>query len=127
MLYTLIQWTWGFLQTFLGAILYVLYRKYPHFRYHHAMVTVWNKPSSVSLGWFIFIEDRYPKELLAHEYGHTIQSLVLGPLYLPIIGIPSLIWFHIHKPSKGSYYSFYPEKTANALVKRYTDEDIFED
>lgn len=24
-------------------------------------------------------------------------------------------------------YSFYPEKTANTLVKRYTDEDIFED
>lgn len=30
-------------------------------------------------------------QLLVHEYGHTIQSLMLGPLYLAIIGIPSTL------------------------------------
>jgi hypothetical protein len=30
-------------------------------------------------------------EFLAHEYGHTLQSKILGPLYLPVIGIPSLV------------------------------------
>lgn len=73
------------------------------------------------------MENGYSQKLLAHEYGHTIQSLLLGPLYLLVIGIPSVIWFHIHTPSKGSYYSFYPERMANALVRRFTDEDIYED
>ncbi len=27
-----------------------------------------------------------------HEYGHTVQSLILGPLYLFVIGIPSFLW-----------------------------------
>jgi hypothetical protein len=26
----------------------------------------------------------------AHEFGHNLQSLVLGPLYLIVIGIPSV-------------------------------------
>lgn len=30
--------------------------------------------------------------LLVHEYGHTIQSMILGPLYLIVIGIPSTLW-----------------------------------
>jgi hypothetical protein len=29
--------------------------------------------------------------LFMHEYGHTFQSHIWGPLYLPVIGIPSLI------------------------------------
>ncbi len=127
MMFTCIQWTWGIIQTLAGAFLYLLYRKNPHFRYHHAMVTVWNRPSSVSLGWFIFIEKDYPKPLLAHEYGHTIQSLILGPLYFPLIGLPSFIWFHTHTPSRESYYSFYPERTANALVRHFANEEIFDD
>ncbi len=29
--------------------------------------------------------------LLVHEYGHTLQSLILGPFYLLLIGIPSVL------------------------------------
>ena len=60
-------------------------------------------------------------ELYAHEYGHVRQSQFLGPFYLFVIGIPSLlwaIWYRKHK--RGSYYSFYTEKWADKLggVKR---------
>jgi hypothetical protein len=30
-------------------------------------------------------------EMFVHEYGHTIQSRLTGPLYLPMVGVPSLI------------------------------------
>lgn len=52
-----------------------------------------------------------------HEWGHTRQSLILGPLYLIVIGIPSIIWAATHRtiaPNK-PYDWFYTESTANKL------------
>jgi hypothetical protein len=52
-----------------------------------------------------------------HEYGHSIQSMVLGPLYLLMIGIPSMVWAgcfkNYRKRSKKSYYWFYTESWAD--------------
>ena len=59
-----------------------------------------------------------------HEKGHRIQSKILGPFYLIVIGIPSIIWATLHsfcKPiSKIDYYWFYTEKWADKIggVKR---------
>ena len=66
--------------------------------------------------------------LLVHEYGHTIQSLVLGPLYLLVVGLPSIIWLNapflanMRKQRDLSYYAFYTERLANALGERATGE-----
>ena len=59
----------------------------------------------MGIGMFIFISEKCPKGLESnlsmqetfertkvHEYGHTIQSIILGPLFLLVIGIPSCIW-----------------------------------
>jgi hypothetical protein len=82
----------------------------------------------MSLGRFLFLHESYrpgDRALLAHEYGHTIQSLILGPLYLFVIGLPSLLWaglpvFQRRRHDRHvSYYSFYPEKWANALGARF--------
>ena len=48
----------------------------------------------VSLGEYIIIGDIYYQSgqdpcVNNHEWGHTRQSLILGPLYLIIVGIPS--------------------------------------
>ena len=59
-----------------------------------------------------------------HEHGHQIQSKILGPLYLLVIGIPSLIWAWLYGPvikyTRNGYYRFYTEKWADKLgeVKR---------
>ena len=37
-------------------------------------------------------DEELSKRLLVHEYGHTIQSLIFGPLYLIVMGIPSTLW-----------------------------------
>ena len=75
----------------------------------------------VTLGDRIFLSNYYQGEYLAlvtaHESGHVKQSMILGPLYLFVIGIPSIIWAWCHKtiaPSK-SYYWFYTEAWANKL------------
>ena len=125
-LYTLAQWTWGLPQTLLGAALYLVHRDDAHFDYNGARVTAWDKNSGVSLGKFIFVPkkrhgDRVDDFILDHEYGHTIQSLILGPAYLLLVGAPSLIWnrlpyFDRRRTRTGrSYYSVPFEKTANTL------------
>lgn len=63
--------------------------------------------------------------LLDHEYGHTIQSLALGPLYLVLVGAPSIIWnrlpyFARKRKEKGrSYYSAIFERTASELGEKH--------
>lgn len=74
----------------------------------------------LSLGKYIFV-NILNYDLIRHEYGHSRQSKILGWLYLPVIGLPSLIWFHCYKKTwKKSYYWFYTERWADYLggIKR---------
>lgn len=50
-------------------------------------------PSGVSLGNYIILNSTYSEDIdsLNHELGHCIQSRLLGWLYLPLIGLPSLL------------------------------------
>jgi hypothetical protein len=43
----------------------------------------------VSLGKYIFLYKRHGETAQKHESGHSIQSVRLGPLYLPLVGIYS--------------------------------------
>jgi hypothetical protein len=47
-----------------------------------------------------------------HEYGHTNQNRILGPLYLPVIGIPSILSAGLGLNSSG-HTSFWTETWAN--------------
>lgn len=71
----------------------------------------------VSLGNFILLDSDvyHDNNTYRHEYGHHIQSLYLGWLYLFIIGIPSAIHNLISRKSRCNYYHFYTEKWANKL------------
>lgn len=146
-LYRLLQCTWGILQMFLGLIVFSLHIKDEHFSFHGAVVTRWKSRSSVSLGMFVFVtdepyfyeklKDEYTEEelserLLVHEYGHTIQSLILGPLYLIIMGIPSTLWgflpscYKKRKEQGLSYFSFFTERWANTLGEMVTGRKSME-
>lgn len=68
----------------------------------------------LSLGKYIFLPENY-SHLLCHEMGHSKQSRIFGPLYLIIIGIPSLLHNVVHRcfrhtSLKWDYYSFYTER-----------------
>ena len=111
-----------------------------HSFYKGSVATFWKRPYGISLGMFIFIppkarfynaekyhfdDDEIRGRLLVHEYGHTYQSLLLGPLYFPGVGIPSAVWGMVKKPDR-SYFSFYAEKWANHLGERFTGEKSME-
>lgn len=81
--------------------------------------TVYYKTScgSVTLGSFIFATSVATEKTIKHESGHTKQSLILGPLYLLVIGIPSILWAWSHRwiaPNK-PYNWFYTENLADKL------------
>ena len=139
LLYWLIQWSWGFIQTFVGFILFLIFIKEPHDFYHGAIRTKWPTLDGISLGLFIFTPNDESTELLTptgrhkkelsercqrisvHEFGHTIQSIILGPFYLLTIGLISFTWARLPRYKRlrrqyGVPYSFaWPEQWADSL------------
>ncbi|HNX44466.1 MAG TPA: hypothetical protein PLJ84_10400 [Bacteroidales bacterium] len=81
----------------------------------------------VSLGIFIFWTKRgnryhHENDCRMHEYGHSVQSRMLGPLYLLVVGIPSAMryfyskWFIArHGRRWNGYYDGFPENWADRL------------
>ena len=115
----LLMYLWQLPQNLLGA----LYRDLLAYKEKVYLVnstedfTLYAKytPGSVTLGRHIFTSSRADNDTIKHEIGHVKQSQILGPLYLPLIGIPSILWAAVHKkiaPNK-NYYWFYTEKWAN--------------
>ena len=93
-------------------------------RYKQATVIPCIMRGAITLGNYVFVglNSEYRKTV-KHELGHTIQSKILGPLYLIVIGIPSITYCGLRRlfPSlrKKNYYDFYTEKWANYLSKKY--------
>lgn len=125
-LFYLIQWTWGLPVNLIGGFFYLVskLRGRKQGRFEHAFVTYvpW-KHGALSLGLFIFIRADHPDKTWnyntpIHEYGHTIQCLVLGVFYWIVIALPSAVWCNFfegyRKKNNVSYYAFYPEGWANA-------------
>lgn len=73
----------------------------------------------ISLGRYIILSERlkdYTGQTEKHEWGHSRQSILLGPLYLFVIGIPSILWAAWWNTRRGvSYYAFYTEAWADKL------------
>jgi hypothetical protein len=119
-----INYVWQLPQNIIALILLVcLYKDaYVEGQIRDVYTVVNSKLSGyISLGNYIFIKRNITENTLKHEYGHCKQSKILGPLYLIIIGIPSLIHCILYKVFKHTKYkwnydSFYTEKWANYIV-----------
>ena len=72
----------------------------------------------ISLGRYIIMNGSYAGDTTSwlHERGHSVQSMMLGPLYLLVIGLPSLLWACWWNEDRNrDYYSFYTERWADRL------------
>lgn len=117
-----ILYLWQIPQNILGLILLLIYKneKIYHklngrfFYYTEEML------SGISLGNYIILKRENRGNDFKHEYGHSIQSRILGPLYLIIIGLPSLlgnIYSRIFNKDDKWYYNQPWEKWADKLGK----------
>ena len=129
-LWILLQCTWCLPQNLAGLCMALICRKHAHARFQSAYVTAWRFRGCTSMGCFIFMNE---KAMQVHEYGHTMQSAVLGWLYLPVIALPSMLWFHLpvfrryRRKKRMSYYRFYTEKWANHWGEKFCGERSMRD
>jgi len=118
----IIWWTWCFPQTFIGfirrrmmigkIISEVFYMSGTQIVYYRG--SYWD---GASLGRYLFCPGEH---MVRHEYGHSLQSLILGPLYLLVIGVPSMVWNFMKRRDMFSgidYYAFFTERWADKLGK----------
>ena len=124
-------WMWQLPQNILGLALWGIFRmqkrvvtvsNYDYYPY----VVIWTNHAvfGVSLGKYVFVGKQAieTKTTVPHEIGHCKQSERYGPLYLLIVGIPSVIR-NIRLPRRPGmwadrqrwYYSGWPEKQADKL------------
>ena len=84
-----------------------------------------NAPFCFSLGPIIVTPFRVTDANLKHETGHSVQSLLLGPLYLIVVAVPSVILVSIkrilHKDNDW-YHSKYPENWADELAGKVAND-----
>lgn len=130
-LFVLLQCTWGCLQTLLGFLFYLKIRHYPVTFYRGTVNVHWNTRGGMSLGLFIFTpREDVPnmEKIRVHEYGHCVQSLVLGPLYL-IVGLISVIWarmpyfINLRREKKIPYTACFVESWASKWGELVTGEE----
>ena len=95
------RFTWEIGQTLLGNMLAHVRNNFFEVNVeHYNGATLVNRnggkdKQGLTLGSYIngnyLVADPAKDSIFAHEYGHTKQSKILGPLYLPIVGVPSLV------------------------------------
>lgn len=127
---TIRNWTWELLQSIIALFVMLIFSAKPCGEYKEAKLYTWRNYGGMSLGRYIFLPkgfanykpdttSDYQLNYIKHEYGHSIQSAYLGPLYIFIIGLPSLIWAgcfeNYRKKHNVSYYAFYTESWADKL------------
>jgi hypothetical protein len=91
-------------------------------------LVVESKGTGISLGHIVFWSRENSRwhdldvRNRAHELGHTKQSKMLGWLYLPMVGVPSisraayaLLYRELTGKQWARYYEGYPEKWADRL------------
>lgn len=113
---------WQLPQCILGALVAWYYGGEVNRYTLHGIYSVWlwcskKQRDGISLGCFVVLPWSTSCDAVWHELGHCIQSLYLGWLYIPVIGIPSIIHAMFHKGD--NYRHFYTEKWADNIKARY--------
>lgn len=72
----------------------------------------------VALGEYIIVNEEASETTINHERGHVLQSRLLGPLYLIVVGLPSItmnILTRLGVLRIDMYYKRWPESWADKL------------
>ena len=97
-IYYILNFTWGIIMNIFGLIgagaMFALGKK----PIRHAGSIVFRTGHNwggVSLGIFSFICEESGQHILNHEFGHSLQNAVYGPLFPFIVAIPSFTRYHL--------------------------------
>ncbi len=137
-LYYFFHFTWGILQNVGGFLWFLRYLCRPHSLYRGAILTRITRrrfSGGFTLGCFIFLTQplspQREHDLLIHEYGHTVQSLLLGPFWSLAVALPSMLWCHLpplqrlRSRKNIPYSALYCEKWANRLGEKTLGDKLY--
>lgn len=124
----ILMYIWQLPQNLLGLLMLIYFRaidrRISEFRTNGILVCFsYSMRGGISLGRYIFLSSIYcgktcEDKTVSHEYGHCLQSQMLGWLYLPIVGLPSLIhaWqYEYNYMDPDGYYRYWCEAWADRL------------
>ena len=117
---------WQLPQNILGLIMLLFMKPYISKEKYKGITYVVSKKMTggISLGNYVILSNSHKDKEIDHktwnhEWGHTRDSRIFGPLYLIIIGLPSLIWASLYgkviPQTHNGYYKFYTEKRADRV------------
>lgn len=127
----LLSFTWGLLWTMIGLlttlVIVIVFRKEVLFTKHQGRLRIHfteRNFGGVSMGVVIITSGGFISSgLVRHELGHTIQSAWFGPLFIPLIAIPSGIRYQYRmrtkKSLKTAYDDIWFEGQATRLGSKY--------
>lgn len=134
-LYYFLNFTWGLLGTLVGYLLLLILLPFGNVRsFNGALYLEFKsyKPWGFSVGTVFFVgkqEKRNPFKsgtIIRHEYGHTVQNAMFGPLMIFLVMIPSFVryWYRrflysIKKQPKRTYDDVWFEGTATQIGINY--------
>lgn len=147
--YWLLNLTWGSIMTaiglvgFIGCMIVNIFTRNKKVRFYKGAIVTYTGHywGGVSLGPFLFIYTEAEKSwhehrrMCEHEWGHTIQNIVLGPLNLFLVCIPSFTryWYREvvvklgrkHYSELPPYDSIWFEGQATAIGAKYRMSDDY--
>ena len=93
--YKLLSYTWGIIMTFIGACAAFVCTRLGYKPQKHAGATYFEvgktRWGGISLGCFFFCGPGASQHTKDHEFGHSLQNCIWGPLFPFVIGIPSFV------------------------------------
>lgn len=111
----MLLYIWMLPQNLLGLLLRAIYKGNDSV-YEDAIVRRSLKmKGGISLGRYIIINQFCRLKTVKHEWGHCRQSMYLGPLYLLVVGLPSILHAWLCRCEEHSYYDYWCEKWADKL------------
>jgi len=133
----ILDWTWCLPQTLIGFLMRTFFWRRkdkcvletedfgPITYYCTYNSSLTSSGFGVSMGRYILFKMskkipwyRVQETTIRHEYGHKRQSRMLGPLYLPVVGLVSVTWnllSRVNKKIHKKYYTRFPENWADKL------------
>ena len=121
-------WSWQLPQNIAGLAVWMYYERKAHGKSCRQLIrgVSYLRTSSIgsgkalALGEYVVLNWFAGHDTVDHEFGHVRQSRMLGPLYLPLIGLQSLSHAAVHydlcgKKKYKPYTHFWTERWADRL------------
>lgn len=130
-LYYILNLTWGLPLTFVGALVALAMIVSGHKPKKHAGCIYFNVGKNwggLELGLFFLVDEVDYLQTKDHEFGHSLQNCIWGPLMIFVICIPSAIrywWRQLHYYKHGKvpsteYDDIWFEKQASEWGQKYS-------